>query len=93
VGCMVVKVLEYQPVAHHGLRYPRRGDFRERDNLVQGARAQQSVGLAVQGRIQIVLVIRGRTGMMREEALLRGGQYALRGVVRPGRKIGVLCQM
>ena len=87
MGRMMVKVLEYQPVAHHGLRYPRWGEFRERNHLIQGSFAQQSVSFTVQGCIQIVLVIRGRTGMVRQEALLRGAQYALGGFVRPGWKI------
>jgi hypothetical protein len=87
MGRMIVKVLENQPVAYHSLGYPRRGDFRQRDHLIQGPFAQQPVSFTVQGCIQIVLVILGRTGMMRQQALLFGAQYALGGFVRLGWKI------
>lgn len=59
-----------QTMKPHRLRHPRRSDLCQRHDIVERAFAEQLLGFAVERSVEVVMVIRGRTRMMGEQAML-----------------------
>jgi hypothetical protein len=62
--------LQHQTMEPHRLRHPRWSDLGQRHDIVERAFAQQLLGFAVERSVEVVMVIRRRTGMMGEQAML-----------------------
>jgi hypothetical protein len=54
----------------HRLGHPRRRDLGQRDHVVEGAFAEQFLGFAVEWSVEVMMMVRGRAGVMSEQAML-----------------------